>query len=110
MKYCYKCGAQLDAGATVCSSCGSAQYIGMPISNHSTSDANERVGGWGVLGFFIPLVGLILYLVWRDDKPRRAKSAGRGALIGATTNAVIVIVTYTIMFIALDAFMSSAVV
>lgn len=110
MKYCSKCGTQLDAGATVCSCCGAAQYIGMPVNNHSPSDANEKVGGWGVLGFFIPLVGLILYLVWRDDKPRRAKSAGRGALIGAIVNTAIIIIAYTIMFIALDVFVSSAVV
>lgn len=38
--------------------------------------------GWGVLGFFIPLVGLILFLVWRTSKPQSAKVAGIGALIG----------------------------
>ena len=35
------------------------------------------------LGFFIPIVGLILYLVWKDQTPLKAKSAGKGALIGA---------------------------
>lgn len=38
--------------------------------------------GWGVLGFFIPLVGLILFLVWRISKPKSAKVAGIGAIIG----------------------------
>lgn len=37
--------------------------------------------GWAVLGFFIPLVGLILYLVWRNEKPLSAKKAGMGALV-----------------------------
>ena len=31
--------------------------------------------------FCIPLVGLILFLVWRDNKPKNAKAAGIGALI-----------------------------
>jgi len=38
--------------------------------------------GWGVLGFFIPIVGLVLFLVWRNTKPNCAKVAGIGALIG----------------------------
>ena len=38
--------------------------------------------GWGFLGCCLPLVGLILFLVWKDSKPRSAKAAGIGALIG----------------------------
>jgi len=38
--------------------------------------------GYAVLGFLFPIVGLILYLVWKDQTPIRAKSAGTGALIG----------------------------
>ncbi len=37
--------------------------------------------GYAVLGFLIPVVGLVLYLVWRADTPRRAASAGKGALL-----------------------------
>lgn len=37
---------------------------------------------WGVLGFFIPLVGLILFIVWRNTNPIAAKYSGIGALIG----------------------------
>ena len=25
--------------------------------------------GWAVLGFLIPLVGLILWIVWKDERP-----------------------------------------
>lgn len=38
--------------------------------------------GWAVLGFFIPLVGLILFIVWKQTKPKCAKMAGIGALVG----------------------------
>lgn len=51
--------------------------------------------GWGVLGCCIPLVGLILFLVWKDQKPNTAKKAGIGALIG-----VICIVIYYVVVIA----------
>jgi hypothetical protein len=39
-------------------------------------------GGFAALCFFIPLVGLILYLVWKDEYPLKARSCGKGALIG----------------------------
>jgi len=31
--------------------------------------------GWAVLGFFIPLAGLILFFVWKNDRPKSAKMA-----------------------------------
>ena len=37
--------------------------------------------GWGLLGFCIPLVGLILFLVWNTERPKTAKAVGLGALI-----------------------------
>lgn len=46
-----------------------------PASNDSGSF------GWASLGFFIPVAGLILYLVWKDEKPRNASAAGKGALV-----------------------------
>ena len=36
---------------------------------------------WGLLGFFVPIVGLILFFVWKKDKPKRAKAAIIGFII-----------------------------
>ena len=36
---------------------------------------------WGILGFFIPLAGLILFLVWRTSLPKSSTGAGIGALV-----------------------------
>lgn len=36
---------------------------------------------WGILGFFVPIVGLILFFVWKKDKPKRAKAAIIGFVI-----------------------------
>ena len=44
------------------------------------------------MGFFIPLVGLILYLINKDTAPLKAKSAGKGALIGFCVSLVISII------------------
>lgn len=56
---------------------------------------NDRGGFlWGLLGFLIPLVGLILYLVWIDDRPRTARSAGMGAL-----TLVLIPITLLVMYL-----------
>lgn len=62
---------------------------------------NEQVSkGWGVLGFFFPFVGLILYLVWYDNHRKRAKTAGKGALIGVIAAVVLWVLTFLIGLIA----------
>ena len=62
---------------------------------------NEQVSkGWGVLGFFFPFVGLILYLVWYDNHRKRAKVAGKGALIGVIAAVVLWVLTFLIGLIA----------
>ena len=51
---------------------------------------------WGLLGCCIPIVGLVLFLVWKDTKPKTAKAAGIGALIS-----VILIVVWYILIAVL---------
>ena len=38
--------------------------------------------GWAVLGFLLFPIGLILFFIWRREYPKRAKSSGKGALLG----------------------------
>jgi len=59
--------------------------------------------GFAVLGFFIPIVGLILWLVWKDNTPLKAKSAGKGALIGFIVSIVLTI----LIFVAYALFMAA---
>jgi hypothetical protein len=55
-------------------------------------------GGFAFLCFLYPIVGLILYLVWKDDYPLKAKSCGKGALASVITG-VAVSVLWFIIFI-----------
>ena len=54
--------------------------------NYSGADyqpsSDTGSAGWGILGCCLPLIGLILFLVWKDSKPLSAKKAGIGALVG----------------------------
>lgn len=47
----------------------------------SSSSADTGGAGWGLLGFCVPLVGIILYLVWQEERPYTAKACLNGALI-----------------------------
>jgi hypothetical protein len=71
------------------------------VNNEQRGPSPEDKGsvGFGILGFFLPLVGLILFLVWRKETPRKAKSAGLGALIGVVLEIIIYAVAYS-QFIA----------
>ncbi|MGM9567135.1 MAG: zinc ribbon domain-containing protein [Clostridia bacterium] len=54
--------------------------------------------GWAVLGFFFPIVGLILFLVWKDQKPLSSKKAGIGALVGVILSVVFYVLVYVLIF------------
>lgn len=49
--------------------------------NKNTEEAEANIG-WLILGLFIPIVGLILFIVWSNTRPGDSKYAGIGALVG----------------------------
>jgi len=82
MKFCSKCGKEIHDDAVFCVHCGCATEA---VNQRTAVDDAPSTGFW-FLGFFIPLAGLILYIVEKDTKPLRAKSAGKGALVGFITS------------------------
>lgn len=82
--HCKNCGQKIDEEMIYCPYCG----VNTTIDNSANISDAPSVG-FGLLGFFIPLVGLILYLVYEGKQPKRAKSAGKGALIGFILKIVI---------------------
>ena len=121
--YCKNCGEPLNDNDRVCPSCGAPverintennKGYGAPNSGpqtyeyHADQQAYNYSGpsyqgspdsgsiGWGFLGCCFPLIGLILFLVWKDTKPISAKKAGIGAIIG-----VVAVVLLYLLVIAL---------
>lgn len=87
MAFCKNCGQQIDDRAAVCPHCGVAQ-------ENKPQVVDNGGFGWGVLGCCIPIVGLVLFLVWKDTKPKTAKAAGIGALVSVGIG----ILYYILMF------------
>ena len=90
MAYCRKCGAPISDSAQTCPRCGAYQSAPQP------RQTSEDKGGVGLcaLGCCIPLAGLILYLVWKDEKPESAKAAGIGALISVGLSLLITLINF----------------
>lgn len=59
-------------------------------------DNEKGSAGWLVLGLFFPVIGFILWLVWKDSKPGDSRMAGKGTLIGIVISVVIVICVFAL--------------
>lgn len=97
---CKNCGKEFADGTKFCDQCGTKleeEIVEEPKEvqekpqeepkQENTQDDGSI--GWGVLGFFVPIVGLILFLLWRTERPKSAKAAGLGALISVIINFVV---------------------
>lgn len=93
--FCKNCGNVIDEKSLYCSNCGTRFET---VQKQNFPD--DRSGfGFAILGFFIPIVGLILFLIYEGKKPKRAKSAGKGALTGFVTRitlSIILVVLYVV--------------
>ena len=75
MQYCTKCGKEIDEGTSFCSECGHA--LKQTLSDGMGLDSNERL--LIILGNFCisPILGLILYFLWKDKKPQKSREVGK---------------------------------
>ncbi len=71
-----------------------------PQSQYSAQSSEKATLGWGFLGCCIPIVGLILYFVWKKDRPRTSKIAGIGALIGIGLLIISIILSILLGFLS----------
>ena len=73
MPYCLNCGKEVDNNQEYCMNCGVAL----------SKPKKEDKGGflWGLVGFLVPILGLIFFIIWREEKPKTSKAVGIGALV-----------------------------
>lgn len=84
------------------------QNGGLGASSTQVQSAKEGgTVGWGILGFFLPIVGFILWLVWKDEHPARSRSAGIGCLVSVCLG-VVGSILYLIILFAILGFGSGA--
>jgi hypothetical protein len=104
--FCNKCGKEIPDNSTFCNHCGTKlqqtsgpvpqgfhqpgypppinQQHGYPHQGYVPGDG--PIGSLGIVCFMFPIVGLILYLVWKDTTPIKGKGAGKWALWGVAAS------------------------
>ncbi len=100
MAFCTNCGKEINDNVAFCPYCGSSKATPVtpaaPVTNYTPAQPADNGGFlWGLLGCCIPIAGLILYLVWKDTKPKTAKAAGTGALVAV----IILVIYYILLFV-----------
>ena len=76
--FCKNCGQEIDNNADVCIHCGVA--TGKNASSLNRIDEPSHLPG--IAGCCFPLVGIILYFMWKDEKPKSASLVIKWTLAG----------------------------
>ena len=91
MKFCSHCGKELLDEAMICPNCG---------CQVSSSEPDVSNTGLNIVSFLLPFVGLILYIIYHEKKPIKAKAIGKWALIGLAVGIIGAILQYVAVLIA----------
>lgn len=102
MMYCKWCNKEVDNNSQFCVHCGkalndlnSSTNFNVNDGNFSNINSNDKVNiGLSILSWFIPLVGFILFLVNKKEKPKMAKSCGLCALISFIINFLTIMIFF----------------
>ena len=97
--YCSFCGKEIFKEDVFCPHCGKKVQ---KVDKDMQSERHNQVEGgyekepsfaWAFFSFLFPFFGLIIFCVFQYDKPKRAKSAGKSALIGVIIEIVLTIIS-----------------
>jgi hypothetical protein len=90
-KFCGECGSALKNGK--CPKCTKPVKKQANVVKEEPKKSGSSFG-WGVLGFFFPIVGLILFLALKNKNKGASKASGIGALIGVGLEILATIITF----------------
>ena len=94
-KYCSTCGSIIKQDAEICPKCGVRQMGPKLVVSQEGADGFLKFAT-----FIFPIIGLILYFVWIDTKPRAAKEVGKWAIISVVTMVVVIVAVVVVLIAA----------
>ncbi len=92
MAYCRKCGEIIDDEAVFCPKCGVQQNV--LRTERAVNDDGSPL--WAIIAFLIPVVGLILWAAWNEEKPKCAKMAAYGTIASLAVFAIGLILLFSV--------------
>lgn len=90
--YCGECGKKLEKTSKFCSYCG-ASTTSQSDNTVNSSEENANVL-LVIASFFVPILGLVLFAVYRDTKKKTSKACGIAALVSFILNIVVTVVCF----------------
>lgn len=92
MKFCSECGNEVVDNAVVYVKCGCA------VGRNIIQDDNPNVL-YTLLGAFQPIIALVLYIIWKDEKLKCAKNCLNGVFIGLALSVAFIILWFVFVFL-----------
>lgn len=117
--FCKNCGTNLPEGTIFCTNCGANQQAGNPAPNNAVNTAPSPVVtqqpyqaqpqtqpvkedksniGLNILSWFVPVFGVIYYLVKKKERPKEAKGTLKTGLISFGVNFIVIILSVVLIF------------
>lgn len=88
---CRQCGKDTDGDADICPDCENG------LKKEAVDECEDTtVGRIGILFLAFPILGFVMYFIWRGTKPEKAKTAGYLGLFGAGLGVLVGVVTSVI--------------
>ena len=85
--FCSKCGKEIMDEDVICPGCGCPVAGKMP---QMKSEEDVPNGVLNILGFLVPIAGLIMFCLMLGKTPTKAKQIGIFSLIGFVINFVLI--------------------
>ena len=96
--YCYKCGQEIEDDSKFCPLCGAQIEQSQEDIDYSSyaPDYNNPMDkpsiGLNILSFLFPIIGIVLFFVWRNTYPIKGKSCVKFSLMSIIFNFIFMIV------------------
>lgn len=90
-KYCHNCGKETKEGQALCVNCKTS-FNDQAALNGSNKKEPDVVAA--IVGLLLPIVGLVLYLVWKESYPGKAGSAKMGAIVSLKLIAILIVMSF----------------
>lgn len=99
--YCHQCGKEVGEDMKYCPYCGTVMQNGQ-VYDQREYDAPSLL--FAFVSFFIPIAGIVLYVIWRKEFPKKAASCLKGLVAGIIVEIILYIVFLSIISQSVNTF------